>query len=219
MNRVCYLFILIASSMALAGCTQPRAVHLVKADGDRAFENRHYDAASVYYGEVVERRPGDWQAQYRYGLTMLELGRPHDARRALEIAAAHQPRDRMIRSALARAMYDQGATNDLFAYLRQEAQQSRDPNAYVDLARYSMEVGDMDAANQSILTAIELDAGQSVAPYLVAAEFHGALGHTDRAIRRLRQAYGIDHTNPEVIGMLREYGEVPGPTLALPPGR
>src|SRR5690606_470155 len=135
MNRVCYLFILIASSLALAGCTQPRAVHLVKADGDRAFENRHYDAASVYYGEVVERRPGDWQAQYRYGLTMLELDRPHDARRALEIAAAHQPRDRTIRSALARAMYDQGATNDLFAYLRQEAQQSRDPNAYVDLAR------------------------------------------------------------------------------------
>lgn len=219
MKRVLFLFILATLTAGGVGCTQQRAVHLVKADGDRAFENRQFEAAAVYYAEAVDRRPGDWQAQYQYGLTLLELDRPNDARRALEIASAHRPGDRSIRGALARAMYEQGATNDLFSFLRQEAAETRDPNAYLELARYSMELGDMDAANQAILTAIEFDGGKSVEPYLVAAEFHAALGHTDQATRRLRQAYGIDRTNPRVNALLREYGEVPGPTLALPPGR
>lgn len=219
MKRVSFLSCLVILSFVAAGCAQQRAVHHVKADGDRAFESRQYDQAAVYYAEVVDRRPGDWQAQYQYGLTLLELGRPNEARRALEIASSHRPGDKSIRKALARAMHDQGATGDLFAYLRAEAANSRDPNAYMELARYAMEVGDMDTANQAILTAIEFDAGQSVEPYLLAADFHDQLGHTDQVIRRLRQAYGIDRMNARVNAMLREYGEVPGPTLALPPGR
>jgi Tfp pilus assembly protein PilF len=80
-------------------------------------------------------------------------------------------------------------------------------------------MNDPDSAQVAIRTAIELDDGRSVEPYLVAADLAERLGDLDLAVRRLRQAYGIDSRNDRVRERLRDLGEIPGPTLALPPGR
>ena len=45
------------------------------------------------------------------------------------------------------------------------------------------------------------------------------MGQSDEAIRRLRQAYAIAPDDEAVNVMLVEYGEIPGPTLGLAPGR
>ena len=56
-------------------------------------------------------------------------------------------------------------------------------------------------------------------PYLLAADLAEQLGDDDTAIRRLRQAYGLEPGNEEIRNRLRAHGEVPGPTIALAPGR
>ena len=66
---------------------------------------------------------------------------------------------------------------------------------------------------------IAIDNGQTTDPYLLAASFAERLGDLDLALRRLRQAYGIDPYDENVNDRLTALGEVPGPTLALPPGR
>ena len=50
------------------------------------------------------------------------------------------------------------------------------------------------------------------------ADLAERLGDTDLALRRLRQAYGIEAENAVIADRLREYGEIPGPTVVLPPG-
>jgi tetratricopeptide (TPR) repeat protein len=80
-------------------------------------------------------------------------------------------------------------------------------------------MGDADSAQTAFETAIVLDEGKTVEPYLQSAEFAENLGDMDQALRRLRQAYGINPKDPRVSQRLRELGEVPGPTIALPPGK
>ncbi len=67
--------------------------------------------------------------------------------------------------------------------------------------------------------AIVIDDGRGVEPYLAAASFAEQIGDVDLAIRRLRQAYGIDPYHEQVKSKLVAMGEIPGPTIALPPGR
>ena len=163
--------------------------------------------------------PGDWLAQYRLGLCELELGNPDRARSALEIAHTRQPADADVVDALAEAMFRQGDEQPLFDLLTLRAETEQTVRAWLRLGRYSAELGDADTALTAFETAIELDAGRSVEPYVQTALFSQQIGDLDTALRRLRQAYKIDPEDPVVDQQLRDLGEVPGPTLALPPGR
>jgi tetratricopeptide (TPR) repeat protein len=219
MRRLVAAALLAIPLAAVASCTQQRPIEVLRQGGDYRFEYGEYAAAAPYYEEIVERRPGDWEAQYRLGLVSLHLGEVDRARLALETAYSLKPASTEIADALAEAMYRQGAEDELYAFLRERADASRSTHEYLQLARYAIELGDMDTAKTAALTAIEVDEGRSVEPYLVAAELHARLGDTEEVLRRLRQAYGVNPRHAEVLAKLKEYGEVPGPTIALPPGQ
>ena len=119
---------------------------------------------------------------------------------------------------MAEALFQQGEESRLFAFLRQRAESTQTPGAYLRLARYSLELSDPDSASVALEKAIAIDDGQTVEPYLAAASFAERLGDLETALRRLRQAYGIDHTDGRVRQRLKDLGEIPGPTLAMPPG-
>lgn len=206
------------SLVMLTGCAV-RPTESIRSDGDFAFSRRDYAAAASYYEQIVDRHPGDWQAQYRLGICLTELGRPAEGRLALEQALSLRPGDEDVADALAEAMHRQGAVDELFAFLRGRADVTRTAKAHLDLARYAMEHDDLDTASVALLTAIEVDGGRSTNPYLARAEWAERVGNTNEAVRRLRQAYGINPHDPRVLAGLRTYGETPGPTLALPPGR
>ena len=82
-----------------------------------------------------------------------------------------------------------------------------------------MAIGDIDSANLAVETAIEIDDGRTPQPYLDSADLAERLGDLELAIRRLRQAYGIDPDDEAISDRLMALGEIPGPTVALPPGR
>ncbi len=201
----------------LAGCGQ-RPIETIRTTGQRYYDNDEYAAAAREYEEIIGRYPGDWQAQYKLGLCKLALDEPVEARRALEIAYTNNPRNADVLDALAEAMFRQGEPARLYELLRQRAESEQTVRSWLRLARYASELGDPDSAQAAYETAIMLDEGRSTEPYIQAAAFAEAIGDMDEALRRLRQAYGINPRDPRVTQRLRDLGEVPGPTIALPPG-
>ncbi len=213
MVRLLAALILVASS----GCG-PRPATAIMDSGNRYFDRGNYERAAAEFAEVIERYPGDWSAHYMYGLSELQLKQPAKARTALEVAQSLRPGDPGVVDALAEAMFQEGSDAELFTFLKGQAESERSVRAYMRWAQYSLELGDPDSARAANQTAIMIDEGETVEPYLQAAIIAEQLGDVDEALRRLRQAYGIDPADSRVTDRLRALGEVPGPTIALPPG-
>jgi tetratricopeptide (TPR) repeat protein len=202
----------------LFGCGQ-RPIASLRTSGDQLYERGDYVAAAEKYAAIADRYPGAGEAHYRLCLCPPDLGELSDARRELEVALTSKPGDPDVVDALAETMLLQGAEAGLFAFVKQHAESEQTVRAWLRLARYAAQVGDPDSAQTAFETAIVLDDGRTVDPYLQTAKFAEDLGDMDQALRRLRQAYGINPKDPRVNRRLRGLGEVPGPTIALPPGK
>jgi len=218
MTRSALVLPVLILGLAQSGCAT-RPIESVRKSADFQFQQEHYNQAAIGYTQIVDRAPGDWHAQYRLGLCELDIGNPDRARTALEIAYARQPANPDVVDALAEAMFRQGDERRLLDLLTDRAETEQTVRAWLRLGRYSAELGDPDTALTAFETAIELDAGRSVEPYIQTALFSQQIGDLDGALRRLRQAYTINPDNPAVDQRLRDLGEVPGPTIGLPPGR
>lgn len=220
MNTIVRTSIALSIITCIVGCstTQPTPAVAIRKLADRQFQRGEFDQAVVGYTEITDRFPGDWEAQYHLGLCQLKLDNPFIARQALEVAHTRRPQHVGIVDALAEAMFLQDDQNRLYSFLRERADSTQSVYAYLRLAKYSIELGDPDSARKALENAIVLDDGQSVTPYLQAADFAERIGDLDLAVNRLRQAYYIDPYNDMVKTRLRELGEIPGPTLAMPPG-
>ncbi len=218
MTRSALLLPVLILGLAHVGCAT-RPIESVRTSADFQFQQQHYGQAAIGYTEIVDRAPGDWRAQYRLGLCELDIGNPDRARTALEIAHARQPANPDIVDSLAEAMFRQGDERSLMDLLSDRAETEQTVRAWLRLGRYSAELGDADTALTAFETAIELDAGRSAEPYIQTALFSQQIGDLDGALRRLRQAYRINPGDPAVDRRLRDLGEVPGPTIGLPPGR
>ncbi|MHC4211298.1 MAG: tetratricopeptide repeat protein [Planctomycetota bacterium] len=91
-----------------------------------------------------------------------------------------------------------------------------DWEAHYRLGLCRLEMGELSAARTELKVALT---NRPRDPDVVDAQFAEDLGDMDQALRRLRQAYGINPRDPRVGQRLRELGEVPGPTIVLPPGK
>lgn len=211
--------LLLAVIVFAGGCTQQRRpAEVVRTSGDQKYRVGDYAGARDEYAEIVSQYPGDWQAQYKMGLCMIQTGQYARARQALETAYTLKP-NQEVANGLAQAMFMQKDESQLFAFLRQRATETRSTAAYIELGKYSMDLNDPDSAKVAFDTAIEVDQGKTTEPYLEAAKLEERLGHLDVAINRLRQAYGINPYDTRVIEMLRRLGEDPSKLKPLPPGR
>ncbi len=219
MNRALTFILSLALAVFLAGCATQTPSHTLQEEGDFHFNHGHYGQAADRFSEVVSRYPGNWYAQYRLGQSHMELGQLSSARRALEIAHDRMPEKQAVADALAEVMFRQGAEAQLYAFLRERADATQSVHAHLRLANYALQLNDPDSARVATQTAIEFDEGNHVEPYLAAADLAQRIGDVEAAIRRLRQAYGINPRDERVNSRLRELGEVPGPSIALPPGR
>jgi tetratricopeptide (TPR) repeat protein len=209
-----------AASMCLTGCTAaPRPTDSIRESGTHRYKFGDYEGARDEFAEIVARYPGDWQAQYMLGLCMLKTGELPAARRALETAYTHKPQNQDVADALAEVMLAQGDESRLFAFLRERASRTQRLEAYLQLAKYTAELNDPDSAQAAINMAIQIDNGRSTEPYLEAARLAERLGQMDEAVRRLKQAYGINHNDFRVRQRLKALGEDPEKTSPLPPGK
>ncbi|MFO0874554.1 MAG: tetratricopeptide repeat protein [Phycisphaerales bacterium] len=206
-------------AFAVVGACGPKPIVVLKQDGEFNFKYGNYEDAAKDFGEIIERTPGDWEAEYRYGQCMMQLGDLNAARRSLEIASTAVPNNDEVAYALADCYFKLGDQTRLYQLLRDRAESTGSADAWVRMSEYALRFDDLDMANTAALAAIEVDDGKTAVPYYQAALVDQRLNQKDEAIRRLRQAYGINPDDTRVKTMLVQYGEVPGPTLALPPGK
>ena len=209
--------LMITATLVLGACAGSPSTEALQRKADHAWFQERYDDARPLYAEITERDPGDWQAQQRLGSCQLAEGDASGARRSLELAWALNPGNEQTADALAEAMFDYGDRTALFLFLREQTQTMQTPSAYLRLAYWAIECGDPDTARVAIETALAVDEGDSVDPYLVGATLAEQIGSPDDAVLLLRKAYLIDPADERVQARLRELGAVPGPTMALPP--
>lgn len=201
----------------LAGCNTQRPLPMVKEDGDKAFARGEFDKAAADYKEYVERKPGDPAVQNMYAQTLLALKQPVPAVEHATIAFDQRPTDETYIETRALALFEAGKTDELYRFLRGQADSRGLPSDFIRLGNYAAKLGDADGAEHAYLTAAKIDGGKTVAPQLALANFYMSIGDKPSAIKRLRMALYIDPANLTASQKLRELGEIPGPSLAMPP--
>ncbi len=208
---------LIVISLAPIGCASQRALPVVRADGDRAFDYGRYEVAKADYQEVVDRAPNDWEYRLRLANTLMVLDLPKQAQEQFAVLQGMRPQDDAIVERFAQSMYESGDMDRLISFLQRRAEDTQAVNDYLRLGWYAIETGDADLAQRALLTAARLDGGTTVEPQLALADFYLAAGDRAAAMRRLRMALGIDQDNEDVKRKIRAMGEIPGPSFALTP--
>jgi Flp pilus assembly protein TadD len=70
---------------------EPEKASIREALGRAYFRSRHFEEAAVEFGAVVERAPTNDYALFCLGRSLMECGRPHEARKPLVLAACLRP--------------------------------------------------------------------------------------------------------------------------------
>lgn len=216
-HRSTVLALLAVLATFSACATEQRAVHMVKLSGDRALERGQYELAVSEYREVLERRPGRANAHFDLGRALLRIGKPAEARDHLEVAYTLAPNDPEVIQALAEAMADSGAHEDMARFLRQVIEERPTVPNWIRLGNMLARVGDIDSATSALRTAATVDGGRTIEPQLALARLYRAIGDDAAALDRYRMAIYLDPANTEANNAIRAFGEIPGPSFALPP--
>lgn len=216
-NRMLTVLGVIIASSAFLGCAGERSTRMAMLSGDRAMAQGRYEMAAEEYRYVLNRRPGTLQAQIKLGRALLQTGEPGLARNHLEAAYNLRPENDEIVGLLAESMLEEGDLQAMTDLLRDHSEQFPSVDAYLMTGRLMEMAGDLDRAERALKTAARVDGGQSVEPQLALAGFHQRLGNDDEALRRYRMALFVEPDNEIANQEIRAYGEIPGPTLALPP--
>lgn len=201
----------------LSACDAPRALPSVRAAGDRAFNAGDYQEAAKHYEEFVLRKPGDAAVENDYAVTLIKVGQPAKAIEHATIAYDQQPNNPVFADTLGEAYFQAGKTEQLTRWLRGNTEGRGSVADYIRQGKFAARMGDADGAELSLLTAAKLDQGKTVAPQLALAELYKSLGDKKSEVKRLRMALYLEPNSLEIGKRLRELGEIPGPTLALPP--
>jgi tetratricopeptide (TPR) repeat protein len=202
--------------IVLAGCTN-RPLHIVLRDADEATRRGEYAAAISDYETYVSRRPDEVDARYRYALALMRAGNPRAAVEQLTICTDVAPLNDAYLDAHAEALFQCGEREALQAILARASFERGRVSDYVRQGHYAVLMGNLDEAQQAFLTASKLDGGKSWELQWELSKFYGALGDSERQIRRLRMAYFLNPNNEALQTEIRNLGQVPGPTFGLIP--
>lgn len=199
------------------GCSSQRALPMVHAAGNEAYQRGNYEQAIVEYKEYIERKPYDAHVRHNLAKAYLGAGEPQLAREHATVCHDIDPENTEYSATLAEAMLKTNDLDGLFAFLRSEAAERGRPADQILLGRYLAQVGTADEAEDAFLAAARIDRGQSVEPQWELANFYRSIGATDKETERLRMIIWLRPEDPEAMARLRELGKVPGPSYALPP--
>ena len=209
---------LVVPVLMMGGC---KTNSMIRADGYAAMRKGEPAEAKQHFERAAERVPEDFKAQYYLGVTELELGHPHEAQLALERAMVLKPASARWTAALndkyAEALYQRGASPELFAFLRQAADEEATPGAYLRLGDYYEKSGDPDAAIAAYEQAASMSGPGDARAYLRLAKVYEQARDPERAGEYLGYAYYIQPDEPSLRGRFERLGKVFGPTLKRQP--
>ncbi|MEM6551895.1 MAG: tetratricopeptide repeat protein [Planctomycetota bacterium] len=207
-------------ALALGGCVTA-TMHREK--GNELRRQGDLVTALEEFEQSVAKDPTSYRAQYWLGRTYNDLGRPLDAQlpleKALELRRFGGSETERILDELARSYFEQGAFEELFAFLEAEAEGRGRPVDYIRLADFMVKAGDVDQAAVAYQKAAFFAEPDDEWPYLELAGFYESVNDRPKAVLALRNALFIAPESEEVAARLRSHGLVPGPTLKLRPAK
>lgn len=207
-----------ALAAPLSGCASGRPMVAARKEADHFFKYAQYEKAAAAYREILEKAPGDSDVEYRYGVSLANLGNLREARTHCETAHAADPTSEEVAAGLAEVYFKLGEKQKLVQLLQDRGNLQRSIPSFMLLADYALRMDDPDTAKTAVRNAILLGGDKDVRPYLKAVEVAERLGDTKTASDRLRQAYAIDPKSPSVKLKLSEYGMAAVAETALTPG-
>jgi Flp pilus assembly protein TadD len=206
----------------LVACQSPPSTEQSIERGNHYLDFGRWQDAADAFQPVIKNSPGNWEAEYGYGVAMANLGDLVTARRCLETANDESPGNMKVIEALADVMFRQNDTSAMYQLLRGAGASLGTPDPWITLGLYAIRLKDNDSAQQAFAAAIEVDSGavrpRTTEPYYQMAMLQLSLGRKDDAVRRLRQAYGVSASDPRVVQALQGQGVAIDAATALPPG-
>lgn len=202
---------------AITGCTKTRTLPAVKEMGDRQFRHQNWEAARTDYQEYVDRKPGEAEVQMKLAHCLVKLGQPDLAVTHAQVAFDAKPNDPEALETYCMAMAEAKRSDELFRLLNGNCETRGNVADFDRLARYQLKLGDPDGAERSFIMAAKTDGGKTIEPQLALADFYKSINDKASEKKRLRMALYLDSTNQDIYDRLRSLGEIPGPSLKLPP--
>jgi tetratricopeptide (TPR) repeat protein len=216
LTRPAVLLAICAAGLSLASCGQ-RSLLAVRQSGDAHYRSERYDEAKADYLEYLDRAPGRAEVHHMLGRTYMAQGQTALAVEQLQVARAIRMEDDAIFASLCEALYADKQLDELNRVLRARTVDRGRMQDWSLLAQYAEKLGDRDEAQRAWLTAAQVSAGASATPHLGLARLYMSIGDTERARRQAAMAYFIEPLNAEVNELVRQMGEIPGPTFGIPP--
>jgi tetratricopeptide (TPR) repeat protein len=203
---------------AMSACSGSRAIDVARAEGDFHYEWGRFEEAAPAYLEIIDRYPGDWEAEYRYGMCLVHLGREKEARTHIETASARNPSNQEVAFALADVYAKLNERGRLVQLLKSRATERAEVESWLKLAELGRKLNDLDLEDMAITSALQVKGESQWKAYVRASELAEAEGQQPEAVRRIRQAYFLNPHSPVVINRLETLGLERAPETALPPG-
>jgi tetratricopeptide (TPR) repeat protein len=189
----------------------------MQVDANRAYLRGDYETALADYQAIVDRRPGSARAHYDLGRTLLEVDQPMRAREHLTVAHDIEPENQAYLDALADAMLQSGEIDELFGLLERRAEEGDGPAGYLRLGRAAQRLGLVDEAETAYKQAAALEPQSSAPAQRALAGLYRQIGDEAKELTRLRVLLYLEPKDEAVQDRIVELGEIPGPSLALPP--
>lgn len=205
------------ASAGLSGCQQGRATHRIEAAGDHALWMRDYQTAITEYREVINRQPHNWRARISLARAYVGIGRADAAREQMEVVYTIKPNELGVIDLLAESMIESADVDAMAGELRRVAEERQRLDDWLRFGRFMQKAGDLDEAEQALLTAARIDQGRSTRVQLALAEYYAQIGDEASALDRYRMALYLEPSNRKIQDAIRAFGEIPGPTYALIP--
>jgi tetratricopeptide (TPR) repeat protein len=206
-----------AANQGVAKVSNTLALGEIQNAAGFAEQNGDTDEAIALWTEYVERRPQQASAQYRLGRLLLAQGQAEEAADHLWIARDLKPGNLEYLDLLAEALFQAGERENMFQLLRDTLEEGGLAEGHLRMAKFSQRAGLIDEAQESLAVAAAIDGISDDRAHRALARLARQTGDTEAEINAWRTVLWFDAADTEASARLLELGEIPGPSLALPP--
>ena len=199
---------------AAAGCHSLNG-YAMNSSGMGYYEQGNYTAAASEFQQAARANPANPDYVANYAKARMKLGDMQGAeqlyRQALSIAPSHQP----SYHGLAETMLAQGREQDATSLLTTWAgTQPYVEESHVELAWLQREMGQSDAAAESLQHALQVNPGNSTALAHL-GQYYEENGRPDQAVALYQQSLQGDWNQPEVHSRIASASQNAGPASPM----
>jgi len=186
------------------GVRGTRPLHILRSRGDALATGGDYASALVEYKEYVERKPDDVKVRAKLADAYMKTDQPSMAREQWFQCMRVQPDNDDYLDGYAESLYATGQREELIEFLTVQTRERGGPRDYMRQGKISARLGNVDEAQNALLTAAKLDGGRTIGPQLALADFYRSLNDSQNEVARLRMALYLEPNNQAIKDRLAE---------------